>query len=98
MSKNFINTYSKTLASSLIGILVLSSANTYATVSQSPLSLTVGVPPNMLLTLDDSGSMRWAFAPDNKRDLSATRRVKSSTFNPIYYNPRSEERRVGKEC
>jgi len=41
----------------------------------------------MLLTLDDSGSMRWAFAPDNKNGLSTTRRAKSSTFNPIYYNP-----------
>ncbi|MFP5423567.1 MAG: pilus assembly protein [Gammaproteobacteria bacterium] len=92
MSKNFINTYSKTLASSLIGILVLSSANAYATVSQSPLSLTVGVPPNMLLTLDDSGSMRWAFAPDNKSGLSTTRRAKSSTFNPIYYNPSANYR------
>ncbi|AGI22821.1 Tfp pilus assembly protein tip-associated adhesin PilY1-like protein [Pseudomonas sp. ATCC 13867] len=51
------------------------------------MSLTVGVPPNMLLTLDDSGSMRWAFAPDNKSSTGATRRAKSSVFNPLYYNP-----------
>lgn len=92
MSKKNIKTSSKILASSLAGILILSSANAFATVSQSPLSLTVGVPPNMLLTLDDSGSMRWAFAPDNKRDLSATRRVKSNTFNPLYYNPSANYR------
>lgn len=87
MKKNIVNNYSKTLASSLIGIVVLSSANAYATVSQSPLSLTVGVPPNMALTLDDSGSMRWAFAPDNINGIHATRRAKSSAFNPLYFNP-----------
>ncbi|MFV9656863.1 pilus assembly protein [Pseudomonas sp. NY15366] len=77
----------KTLASTLSGILLLSAANSYADVSQTPLSLTVGVPPNMLLTLDDSGSMRWAFAPDNVNGIHATRRAKSSDFNPLYFNP-----------
>lgn len=41
----------------------------------------------MLLTLDDSGSMRWAFAPDDMRGDSETRRAKSSAYNPLYYNP-----------
>ncbi|PKM32073.1 MAG: pilus assembly protein PilY [Gammaproteobacteria bacterium HGW-Gammaproteobacteria-12] len=77
----------KTLASTLSGIVLLSAANSYADVSQTPLSLTVGVPPNMLLTLDDSGSMRWAFAPDNVNGTHATRRAKSSAFNPLYFNP-----------
>ncbi|WP_313240443.1 pilus assembly protein [Stutzerimonas kunmingensis] len=56
-------------------------------VSQKPLMLTETVPPNMLLTLDDSGSMRWAFAPDEKAGARATRRAKSTAFNPMYYNP-----------
>ena len=77
----------RTLASTLSGIVLLSAANSYADVSQTPLSLTVGVPPNMLLTLDDSGSMRWAFAPDNVNGTHATRRAKSSDFNPLYFNP-----------
>ncbi|MDZ4191666.1 MAG: PilC/PilY family type IV pilus protein [Pseudomonas sp.] len=77
----------KTFASTLSGIVLLSAANSYANVSQTPLSLTIGVPPNMLLTLDDSGSMRWAFAPDNISTTYTTRRAKSSSFNPIYYNP-----------
>lgn len=77
----------KTLASTLSGIVLLSAANSYADVSQTPLSLTIGVPPNMLLTLDDSGSMRWAFAPDSISTTDTTRRAKSSSFNPIYYNP-----------
>jgi type IV pilus assembly protein PilY1 len=41
----------------------------------------------MALTLDDSGSMRWAFAPDNVNGIHATRRAKSSDFNPLYFNP-----------
>ncbi|MGA4473417.1 pilus assembly protein [Ectopseudomonas chengduensis] len=77
----------KTLASTLSGIVLLSAANSYADVSQTPLSLTIGVPPNMLVTLDDSGSMRWAFAPDNVNGTHATRRAKSSAFNPLYFNP-----------
>ena len=77
----------KTFLHSLYGIVLLSAANSHAAVSQSPLSLTVGVPPNMLLTLDDSGSMRWGFAPDGLSTESASRRAKSSAFNPIYYNP-----------
>lgn len=77
----------RTLASTLSGIVLLSAANSYANVSQTPLSLTIGVPPNMLLTLDDSGSMRWAFAPDSISTTYTTRRAKSSSFNPIYYNP-----------
>lgn len=76
----------KTISCAVLGITLLSAANAYAAVSQSPLSLTVGVPPNMILTLDDSGSMRWAFVPDGGGDR-ATRRVKSSAFNPMYYNP-----------
>ncbi|WP_448679279.1 pilus assembly protein [Pseudomonas nicosulfuronedens] len=77
----------KTLACAVFGVTLLGAADSFASVSQSPLSLTVGVAPNMLLTLDDSGSMRWAFAPDNKSGYSATRRAKSSAFNPLAYNP-----------
>lgn len=77
----------KTLSYGLFGVALLNAANSFAAVSQSPLSLTVGVPPNMALTLDDSGSMRWAFAPDNINDVHATRRAKSSDFNPLYFNP-----------
>lgn len=56
-------------------------------ISQKPLILTESVAPNLLLTLDDSGSMRWAFAPDDIDTLHNTRRVKSAAFNPMYYNP-----------
>nr|WP_277052199.1 PilC/PilY family type IV pilus protein [Pseudomonas thermotolerans] len=51
------------------------------------------MPPNMILTLDDSGSMRWAFGPDevgrenSASNIRGTRRGMSSTSNPMYYNP-----------
>jgi len=79
----------KTIAYALLGTALLSAADAYATVSQSPLSLTIGVPPNMLLTLDDSGSMQWGFVPDALRATQAPRRAKSSAFNPLYYNPKA---------
>ncbi|MER0044536.1 PilC/PilY family type IV pilus protein [Pseudomonas sp. MGal98] len=77
----------RTLRYAMLGVALSGATSSLAAVSQSPLSLTVGVPPNMLLTLDDSGSMRWGFAPDGLSDESATRRAKSSAYNPIYYNP-----------
>lgn len=77
----------KTMRYAMLSVALSSTTSSLAAVSQSPLSLTVGVPPNMLLTLDDSGSMRWGFAPDGLSSESATRRAKSSAYNPIYYNP-----------
>ncbi len=68
--------------------------------SQVPLFLTEGVAPNIMVTIDNSGSMKWAFAPDTMNPSSGStyygytadqirtsRRAKSSTFNPLYYNP-----------
>lgn len=86
-----VNAVGKTLGSLLVFGLYFSgiSSAVAATldISQKPLMLSESVPPNMLLTLDDSGSMRWAFAPDNKSGAGATRRAKSNAFNPMYYNP-----------
>ncbi|WP_225835490.1 pilus assembly protein [Pseudomonas sp. MM211] len=81
--------YVKSLSCALFGITLLHGATSYAAVSQTPLSLTVGVPPNMLLTLDNSGSMTWAFSPDSINGTGPARRSKSSAFNPIYYNPQA---------
>jgi type IV pilus assembly protein PilY1 len=52
-----------------------------------PMFLSTGVAPNFVITLDDSGSMAWAYVPDGISGNSATRRFKSSTFNAQYYNP-----------
>lgn len=68
--------------------------------SQVPLFLTEGVAPNIMVTIDNSGSMKWAFAPDTMNpttgatyggytadQIRTSRRAKSGTFNPLYYNP-----------
>lgn len=85
--RNRVTFLTKTVTAGLLGSGVLFSATTQAAVSQAPLSLTEGVAPNMLLTLDDSGSMRFAFSPDAISNLQDTKRAKSSDFNPMYYNP-----------
>lgn len=75
------------LASLLTAGMCLTSLSLYANVSQQPLSLTEGVSPNILVTLDDSGSMARAYAPDNISGDSGYRAARSSTYNPLYYNP-----------
>ena len=79
--------HAKTLSYALLGITLLHGANSYAAVSQSPLSLTVGVPPNLIFTLDDSGSMREAFTPESIDGDRDTRKTRSSTYNSMYYDP-----------
>lgn len=60
-----------------------------AQVAQAPLSLTEGVPPNMIFTLDDSGSMKRSHVPDSiaADTTMRTKRAKSAHFNPAYYDP-----------
>ncbi len=57
--------------------------------SDIPLEVREGVPPNIILTMDDSGSMAWGFLPDDRDDgsLEVTHRFKSATFNRMYYDP-----------
>lgn len=74
------------LSSALFGATQQAQA-TLLSIAQSPLILSESVAPNLVLTLDDSGSMRYAFAPDSMGDNGAYRRFKSAVFNPMYYNP-----------
>lgn len=82
---------SQTLFSAGFFSLLCFSGINHAAVSQQPLMLIESVAPNLIFTLDSSGSMNWAFVPDSMgvddSNLRNTRRVKSSTFNPLYYNP-----------
>lgn len=75
----------------MLATFTLSQATHANTVAQIPLSLTEGVPPNMILSIDDSGSMRWAFSPDSmgadNNPVRNARRTKSAAYNPMYYNP-----------
>src|SRR5690606_13350859 len=56
-------------------------------ISNIPLILSETVPPNLILTLDDSGSMRASYVPDSIESDRTSRRIKSSTYNSMYYNP-----------
>lgn len=58
------------------------------TLPSAPLYLAGGVAPNLMVTLDDSGSMTWAFVPDSLGNYT-TKRFRSSTFNAMTYNPAS---------
>lgn len=87
-----IKTMIKTALASGVWVAVLSvpvaaSANDIEFPSQTPLSLTEGVPPNILVTLDDSGSMAWGYVPDSISGNHSRRAGRSSIYNPMYYNP-----------
>lgn len=58
------------------------------TIADVPLIVPAPLAPNVVLTLDDSGSMTWAYVPDAICGEYATRRFKSADFNAMYYNPR----------
>ncbi|MFK4073950.1 pilus assembly protein [Ectopseudomonas khazarica] len=78
------------LSSALVTAILMAAQSTQAaglTIGQEPLFLTEGVAPNLLVTLDDSGSMNSAYAPDGISGRSTTRRFRSSDYNPMYYNP-----------
>ena len=74
-------------------------AATEQSIAQVPLSLATGVPPNVMVTLDDSERMQRGYLPDKTTtsysqiiaaDGSTTsRRFRAATTNPLYYSPHS---------
>lgn len=88
----------KTLLSTILSVGVLFAASAAQAdeniVSQKPLMLSVGVPPNIILTLDESGSMSWGYIPDtgmtsyvNLIGSYHNRRYHAHNTNPMAYNP-----------
>lgn len=76
----------RTLIAAAIGSAIFTAPlSSSAAVSQQPLSLTEGVAPNLLVTLDDSGSMAWDYAPDGRSNWGIA--LKSNATNSMYYNP-----------
>ena len=74
--------------------LMLSGIAMALDIAQVPLYLPTPLAPNVVLTLDDSGSMAWAAVPDSiarwgneNTEVKKSRRWKSAHFNPLYYNP-----------
>lgn len=97
MNRINISNIAKTAFASVLTASVLLSATAYADeaiVSQKPLMLSIGVPPNILLTLDESGSMSWGFIPDTSMSAyknliggNSWKRYHAHNTNPMAYNP-----------
>src|SRR5690554_4763580 len=87
------------IANSVLGAsalsLILYAASSHAAaldVSQSPLMLVDSVSPNLLFTLDDSGSMEFAYTPDGLGDKNF--KVNGVTVCPNNDNGCRNTRRV----
>jgi len=95
MLNNQLTKLSQTFLSGLLTAGILISASTaQAAVSQVPLNLVEGVSPNVILTLDESGSMSWGYVPDSDaqayKDLigsTSNKRYHAHNTNPMAYNP-----------
>ncbi len=98
--------YKRALAHAMLALLFgLGSGQVMAAdlnISDKPLDTLEGVPANIILTMDDSGSMAWGFLPDiiggycpgsSCTDLADSgnsddlKRATSASFNKIYYDP-----------
>jgi len=54
----------------------------------TPIAIQAQADPNIVFTLDDSGSMAWAYVPDNLYgSIGTTSRFLSWRVNPLAYNP-----------
>jgi type IV pilus assembly protein PilY1 len=71
----------------VLALLAVDASAQYA-VSQSP-PMSVSPPTNIALTLDDSGSMKWAYVPDAFGACTGTRRFNAADFNGLAYNPKT---------
>lgn len=72
----------------MLGVAYVPPAVASVTVDQQPLIIQAALPPNIVLMLDDSGSMASDYMPDWEY-LSDTSNdgVRSSSINGTYYNP-----------
>lgn len=57
------------------------------TLATKPLFISTSVAPNLVVALDDSGSMAWSYVPDSLAGTAGTRRFLSAYYNPQTYNP-----------
>lgn len=63
-------------------------ATATVTVDQSPLIIQRSLPPNVVLMLDDSGSMDWDYMPDwGYLGSTSSDAVRNASINGAYYNP-----------
>ena len=55
--------------------------------SDLPLSVQSEIPANIIVSLDDSGSMAWGWMPDGLSNNWRRNFYRSSHYNKIYYSP-----------
>lgn len=65
MKSLFSGNFRCLLLCTVLGMAVGEAAANTIGISDNPLQTAVGVPPNVLFVIDDSGSMRWGFTPDS---------------------------------
>ena len=94
MSRIFsLKRFKKCVAYSVIVSMLATTATPaiagFTDLSDVPLttSSTTVVKPNILFTLDDSGSMAWGHMPDSYENNTGYVGYKYHLCNPIYYNP-----------
>ncbi len=74
----------------ILALLPLASQGAALSLSSSPLFLSNTVKPNIMFTLDNSGSMSWTEMPDSvwpDSSYGTDHCYKNSIFNKVYYNP-----------
>ncbi len=71
----------------LIGLTTGPAFSALYDVSDVPIFTMEGIDPNILLTMDDSGSMAWSFMPNDVGDYPNSKRITSAAFNKLYYDP-----------
>lgn len=62
-------------------------AQTVPEIEDVPLYTATSVQPNVMLTLDNSGSMAWQFAPMTTKANDDRRCFSNHLYNQLYYNP-----------
>ncbi|NNF95409.1 MAG: hypothetical protein HKM94_00590, partial [Halobacteria archaeon] len=85
--KRFANKFATWACAILYGLGLGQVSAADVDISDIPLDVLEGVPANIILTMDDSGSMAWGFLPDSINNRSSWQNAKSSIYNKIYYDP-----------
>ncbi|WP_334178258.1 PilC/PilY family type IV pilus protein [Pseudoxanthomonas sp.] len=74
-------------AAFLVTLLALP-VNAGVTIPPEPMTTGARIPPNILMVLDNSGSMQWDYMPDSVPSVSGLNIARQAyTRNTIYYNP-----------
>ena len=68
-------------------LLLLPSNAAQLNLNDLPLFVSTSVPPNIVVSMDDSGSMAWGFMPDATAASWRETYYRSSNFNKVYYDP-----------